>query len=275
MILNYKVFAKKVYQALLPYAPPEEYRLPLWIALGVHCCVVILLTYSPEHTIRMLKMPAAIQASLVAGDALEATHVVKKKKAQTHKKVVHKKKAASKLKHHKVHQTKKIVRHKKTPPKLQHKKPKKLHKAKPVKVKAPTKKPIKKQLVKPKPFKLKAPDLAAQMASESDTLKTEMSALKRALYGQYQQAMLGRIKQFWIVSTAAQNVPACILGIQLSETGKVLDVQIQRSSGNQAVDRSALKAVLQASPLPMPSEASVNTDFRQIELTLDAKDAKI
>ena len=41
-----------------------------------------------------------------------------------------------------------------------------------------------------------------------------------------------------------------VIGVRLGDDGRVMDVAIDESSGDETFDRSAIRAVLQASPLP-------------------------
>jgi colicin import membrane protein len=47
-----------------------------------------------------------------------------------------------------------------------------------------------------------------------------------------------------------------------------LDVKISRSSGNDALDRSAMAAVFKASPLPVPTDPTLLASFRELNLIL-------
>lgn len=117
-------------------------------------------------------------------------------------------------------------------------------------------------------LKLQEMDLASQIVEDERMLGQSMSAIQQALYGQYQRSILARIQQRWIVPDAALSQSPCTLDIRLSQEGDVLSVHVKISSGNAIVDRSALLAVRNASPLPMPADPRINENFRQIELVL-------
>jgi len=56
--------------------------------------------------------------------------------------------------------------------------------------------------------------------------------------------------------------------IRVAEGGKVLNVQVLKSSGYNILDRSARTAVLEASPLPVPSKKTLFNQFRELRLTV-------
>ena len=50
--------------------------------------------------------------------------------------------------------------------------------------------------------------------------------------------------------------------------GRVMNVKVLVSSGDPVLDRSAVTAVLKASPLPLPKIPALLKQFKQIELTV-------
>jgi colicin import membrane protein len=62
------------------------------------------------------------------------------------------------------------------------------------------------------------------------------------------------------------------LHVRVAPSGTVLDVQIVKKSGNEALDRSAVAAVHRASPLPVPTDPAVFESFREIRLILRPED---
>ncbi len=60
-----------------------------------------------------------------------------------------------------------------------------------------------------------------------------------------------RINSNWSVLADNRAVSrVTIIGVKLGHDGRVSDVAIDESSGDEAFDRSAIRAVLQATPLP-------------------------
>lgn len=88
--------------------------------------------------------------------------------------------------------------------------------------------------------------------------------------GQLQGGEVDKIKQAiaseWNVPEGAAGVDFCQVLIQLAPGGRVMDVQIVKSSGNVALERSAKAAVLKASPLPVPEDVGLFDKVRNIKL---------
>ena len=90
-----------------------------------------------------------------------------------------------------------------------------------------------------------------------------------AAQNQYVPAIRRRIEQAWL---RPPNVPTglkCDIRVRLSPAGDVLDASVVSSSGNARFDRSAETAARKASPLPIPSDPSINQEFRTLTLTFN------
>ena len=82
----------------------------------------------------------------------------------------------------------------------------------------------------------------------------------------YKALILQAISRQWLVPGGIDKEISCQLLIRLAPGGVVLDVQLVKSSGSSALDRSARDAVFKASPLPVPAESDVFESFRQFVL---------
>jgi colicin import membrane protein len=58
---------------------------------------------------------------------------------------------------------------------------------------------------------------------------------------------------------------SCTVAVQLIPGGAVMTARITRSSGDPIFDSSVEKAVLKASPLKLPPDASLFDRFRDLE----------
>ncbi|MCP3680467.1 MAG: cell envelope integrity protein TolA [Gammaproteobacteria bacterium] len=117
----------------------------------------------------------------------------------------------------------------------------------------------------PKPAVALKPTIAH--ATVAATTKNTAPTMSRSEINRYTTQITQAIGEHWIIPVGADPSLSCRLDITLAEGGEVLNVNLVRSSGNSALDRSAVTAVLQASPLPVPS----GTDFalfRHIRLTV-------
>ena len=72
------------------------------------------------------------------------------------------------------------------------------------------------------------------------------------------------------VADAVGGNPDAIFNVALLPNGEVLTVRMKKSSGNKAYDDAVERAILGASPLPKPDDASLFQ--RQLELTFRPRD---
>ena len=80
-----------------------------------------------------------------------------------------------------------------------------------------------------------------------------------------------KVTENWIVQ-GNDFGQTCVLGVRLGAGGIVLDVEVLTSSGNQALDRSAIAAIYKSSPLPVPDDADAFERMRELRLTLRPED---
>lgn len=103
--------------------------------------------------------------------------------------------------------------------------------------------------------------------------KQQQAVYNKQLAGivnKYKQLISNAIYPNWLVSQKESDLATQLL-IHLSPSGLVLNVSVQKSSGNPAFDRSAVVAVYKSSPLPVPKEAAAFAPFQQFKLTLQPK----
>ena len=62
------------------------------------------------------------------------------------------------------------------------------------------------------------------------------------------------VRAKWVVPPGSEPWRKVRLNIKLSPLGEVMDVRVVESSGSEQYDQNAETAVLQASPLPFPTE---------------------
>ena len=113
--------------------------------------------------------------------------------------------------------------------------------------------------------------MSKQLQSEAKTsgaqTSSKQSAATQGEIDQYKALILQQIQQNWIMP---QNIAdlSCVLQIALAPGGMVLNVTLSKSSGNAALDRSAIAAVNKASPLPVPKDSAAFAAFRNFTLTV-------
>ena len=95
--------------------------------------------------------------------------------------------------------------------------------------------------------------LAAELCQDAEKASGKNSAEAKAALGDFGTNILGaRMKKFWRLPP---NIPGNLkvkLFVKLDKKGNVTKAAIKQSSGNKRFDDSAIKAVHDASPLPLP-----------------------
>ena len=95
--------------------------------------------------------------------------------------------------------------------------------------------------------------LQAELDSDAEKAAGKESAAAKAALSDFGTNILGaRMKQFWRLPP---NIPANLkvkLFVKLDKKGNVTKSAIKQSSGNKLFDDAALRAVRDASPLPLP-----------------------
>ncbi|HLF67138.1 MAG TPA: cell envelope integrity protein TolA, partial [Gammaproteobacteria bacterium] len=131
----------------------------------------------------------------------------------------------------------------------------------------------------------------AQAQAEADRLKeqakqqqllAEQQAITAQQQADLQQAILTEVERYtlmvkqkvmqnWLIQRGYEGLTTQ-LHVRVAPGGAVLDVQVIKKSGNEALDRSAVSAVYRASPLPVPSDPAVFESFRELRLILRPED---
>lgn len=251
-------------------ARPDEYRGPVILALGLHASIILLLSLNLsfcERDIVLLPVPAHVKAVLIervptAPVAAPAVEPVSEPAPIP------------------------VVQPELPKPKPLPQKPV----AKPV-PKKPVPKPVVKALepkiaAKPTPKEKPQPpppDFSALLDQEENALATR-DAVKKAASQQAQRDLSARtlqdqktvneytaliraeVEKRWSRPPSARTGMQAELRITLIPGGEVLDVQLVKSSGDPAFDRSAENAVRLAGRLPVPGDPAVFSNyFRQFK----------
>ena len=78
------------------------------------------------------------------------------------------------------------------------------------------------------------------------------SAGKGSMFDDYYAKIMGEIKQQWIWTDTGKKDLEAIISIKILRDGTTLIKRVEKSSGNNLFDRSAVKALTKANPLPPP-----------------------
>lgn len=103
---------------------------------------------------------------------------------------------------------------------------------------------------------------------QAQVAKARQTAQNQGVLDQYKVKIIQSIQKQWIVPENADKNLSCILLIHLAPGGVVLSVTTLKSSGNPVLDRSARMAVFKASPLPVPKDSALFSQFRELRLTV-------
>lgn len=108
--------------------------------------------------------------------------------------------------------------------------------------------------------KAREAELAAQFAAEQDASElAQVVGLIRS-----------KIERIWVRPEGTGELGLrCTVRVRLGGTGSVLLVNVVKSSGNGAFDRSVETAVRKADPLPMPQSKRLMAQFREIEFVFE------
>ncbi len=123
--------------------------------------------------------------------------------------------------------------------------------------------------------KLKEQELLAALKEEDDFLQAQsMNEMAQS----YVAAMAERIENNWSRPPSARRGMECILSLQLVPSGEVVNVDLVKSSGNAAFDRSALQAVRKIdrfSELKGMDPQTFERHFRQLQLKFNPQDLRL
>lgn len=106
----------------------------------------------------------------------------------------------------------------------------------------------------------------AQAQSAAQSAAQQAEALREI--ERYKAMVRQSVMRYWIVQQGLAKQDATKLFVRVAPTGTVLDVKVLESSGNEALDRSAVAAVYKASPLPVPQDPDLFRSFRELRLIL-------
>lgn len=111
-----------------------------------------------------------------------------------------------------------------------------------------------------------AKSLEQQLLKEQNRISSAQMEKMQGIVDKYKALILQAIAQHWLVPMGADKHLTTELLIRIAPGGSVLDVQLVKSSGDEALDRSAQTAVFKASPLPVPLNSEEFEPFRQFIL---------
>lgn len=123
--------------------------------------------------------------------------------------------------------------------------------------------------------------LAEQLAREqaAQQQKAEQEAKRQAeraavLEADFIEQIRAKVSSVWRYPPSVRPDQEVSVRIQLVPTGEVIQVQVVRSSGHAALDRSVEQAVMRASPLPVPDDIRLfEQKFRNLTINFRPENA--
>jgi len=110
--------------------------------------------------------------------------------------------------------------------------------------------------------------LQKQLQQEQEQQKALQAQQLNNEVARYKTLIQNDIARQWLIPDGVDKNLSCQLLIKLDTVGNVLSVDVVKSSGNALLDRSAVTAVLKASPLPVPQAPGLFKQFESLELTV-------
>lgn len=81
----------------------------------------------------------------------------------------------------------------------------------------------------------------------------------------YKALIRQKVERNWARPPGADKNLECLVRVRLIQSGEVIQAKAIRSSGNPTFDRSVENAVYKASPLPLPDDKSLFSEFRELD----------
>lgn len=113
---------------------------------------------------------------------------------------------------------------------------------------------------------------AAQQAREAKNAADNLASDSET--AEYVDAIRSVIAQRWVRPPSARNGMLTVLKITLAPGGDVIDATVVQSSGDAALDRSAVNAVKNAKRLPVP-EGALFQRFRELTFNFRPEDLRL
>ncbi|MEW5838616.1 MAG: cell envelope integrity protein TolA, partial [Pseudomonadota bacterium] len=101
-------------------------------------------------------------------------------------------------------------------------------------------------------------ELAAALAAE-DTANAKAANDRRlsGLRDQYIAAIRSKVERNWLQPSSAQPGVSCEVHVKQMPGGVVMDVRVEKCTGDELFKRSVIAAVEKSSPLPLPSDPAL------------------
>jgi colicin import membrane protein len=103
-------------------------------------------------------------------------------------------------------------------------------------------------------------------------LQVDQETAADRLLKDYRDRIQAKIRHYVVVPPGIEDNPQAIYKVVLLPGGNVLSAILVKSSGVPAYDSSIVRAIYNAQPLPLPSDAALFQNFRELELKFRPND---
>lgn len=105
---------------------------------------------------------------------------------------------------------------------------------------------------------------------EADAAREAAAAVKQSEFNRYVAAIQSKVKGKANVPDTVTGKPTVQVRIRILPGGEVLDLSIERPSGNRLYDAAIERAIRSASPLPVPpADSELFPQFRDLRLNIE------
>ncbi|HKQ27296.1 MAG TPA: energy transducer TonB [Burkholderiales bacterium] len=113
-------------------------------------------------------------------------------------------------------------------------------------------------------------DEARRKADAERAAREAATAARNKALSDYENRIRIKVRQGWILPQDLQGNPEAVFDVVQLPSGDVISVKLSKTSGNPAYDAAVERAILKASPLPLPEPRSLFA--RQLKLTFRPRD---
>ncbi len=146
-------------------------------------------------------------------------------------------------------------------------KPKPLPEPKPKAKPKPEQKPVKKLSAKEEAQLWANVQPGRSSPSKTNNAQTVQDAVSGKVVDEYTAKIASKIRSNIVMPPNVAPDAKAEFTVTLLPGGSVMNARLTKSSGNAAYDNAVERAILKSDPLPLPSDASVFSHFRELKLS--------
>lgn len=113
---------------------------------------------------------------------------------------------------------------------------------------------------------IKTESARALNSSRQAELASKQAAEQSNMRADFQDKIKAKIRSKIILPDGLQGNPQARFAVSVLPTGDVVKVTLRQPSGQPAYDNAVERAIYKASPLPMPPDAALVNEFRDLDL---------